>query len=368
MVVGDAKAFTRPSYDLIVAVNDGVHTSTQQLTIDIVDLSSAVGASFAFRQSAYSVTVVENVTTPSTLLMLHTVGSQLGEHVTYRLLNDARTREHFTLGAVSGELRTTSLPLDREHTPNITLVVQAVDRRLPPRRAQALVVVTVGDVNDCTPVFLRRPYVAVVPMDAKVGDNVTTVLATDEDDGGNGRVAYTLTGSEHFDIDASSGAVRLVRAFRKDMSTPAEYKLTVTADDSGTPRRSASTDVIVKVVNRAMPVFDLAHYAIGVMESAPVNATVTHMHAVSNVGGVVGYAIVAGNEHGQFMIEYINGERTAVASFINTGFTTNGQCKTPIANTHDFFAFTSHFYSTLDFLPVITFTISDSVCTSLLQA
>jgi hypothetical protein len=215
------------------------------------DLSSAgTGGGFAFRQSVYTVSVMENVTESGTLLVVHTVGSQLGEHVTYRLLNTAQ--HWFTLGGVSGELRTTGTPLDRERTPNVTLVVQAIDRRVPARRAQSLITITVADVNDCAPMFLHRPYIAVVPLDAKVGDNVTHVLARDDDDGENGRVTYVCVGfvirpnicryslskSDHFTID--NDVIKLAQAFGKN--TENEYKLQVTARDHGEcarARRSA---------------------------------------------------------------------------------------------------------------------------------
>lgn len=84
---------------------------------------------------------------------------------------------------------------------------------------------------------------------------------------------------------------------------------------------SSTADVLVKVVNRAMPVFDVHHYKIDVLESAPIGATVRHIphlahtfgvqilqvNAMSNVGGTVGYTIFAGNDDAHFDIEYITG-------------------------------------------------------------
>ena len=86
-----------------------------------------------------------------------------------------------------------------------------------------------------------------MPLDASIGANVTTVIATDPDDGLNAEIrlatpiffvnfdvfSYTLAGNDHFAIDSHSGLVSVVKAFGNSARTLQTYKLTVTAADMG---------------------------------------------------------------------------------------------------------------------------------------
>ncbi len=72
-------------------------------------------------------------------------------------------------------LQTNGTPFDREQRENYTLVMSVEDRRDPPRVAHALLNVHVEDVNDNAPVFVKRPYYAIVSVDAVKGDPVKRV-------------------------------------------------------------------------------------------------------------------------------------------------------------------------------------------------
>lgn len=69
----------------------------------------------------------------------------------------------FAIDEVSGDI-STLLPLDREEIGfyNFTLIVQ--DGGSPPQSAQVSVLITIGDVNDNTPVFTGGAVLTSVPI------------------------------------------------------------------------------------------------------------------------------------------------------------------------------------------------------------
>lgn len=103
-------------------MSDGVHSDSTILIVRIRNTTMDADA-LHFLQREYRATVVENRTslTPEPLLTVAAVDPNLGEAIMYRILNP---RPEFVIGAGSGLLSWTGIPLDRELTPHIKLVVQ----------------------------------------------------------------------------------------------------------------------------------------------------------------------------------------------------------------------------------------------------
>lgn len=308
-----------------IAVSDGIHSTEGAVTVTVVDYAKTAGSSLRFKKSAYQVSVVENTTSsqPLTILTLTVVGAELGERITYRLLNPT---EGFSLGGSSGELKTTGIPLDREKTPNVTLIVQARDQKVPPRIAQTVVTVDVNDTNDCAPRFVNLPYYAVVPLDSNVGEKVIKVNALDDDKGPNGQVRYSLIDSAggRFTINSWDGRITVVKAFPQGMATQ-DFTLVVQAKDQGmlvvdrlmfdvvdicdlgSPALMTRTEVNVSVVNRAMPVFKRRYYSTDLSEATSIGSRVVTVSAESNVGGKIAYVIASGDFNHQFDVDFDTG-------------------------------------------------------------
>ena len=64
---------------------------------------------------------------------------------------------------------------DREQRENYTLVMEVLDQRSPPRVAHSLLHIHIEDMNDNFPIFVNRPYYAIVSIDAVKGDVVKKV-------------------------------------------------------------------------------------------------------------------------------------------------------------------------------------------------
>ncbi|XP_042206314.1 fat-like cadherin-related tumor suppressor homolog [Homarus americanus] len=131
----------------------------------------------------------------------------------------------------------------------------------PPALDYMTISVVVMDVNDCSPRFSSTTYEAIAAENSEVGAVITILMATDDDDGNNGQVQYSLSSGEDvtvrstFRIDPHSGAVTLAAPL--DRESMARYSFTVVATDGG-PKplsTSARVTVLVKDYNDNPPVF-----------------------------------------------------------------------------------------------------------------
>ena len=87
----------------------------------------------------------------------------------------------------------------------------------------------------------------------------------DADEGTNGDIYYQLVkgNGELFRVGRKSGRVTLRQtqeSYRK------EYRLTVAAYDGGTPPFSAETSVVIRVIDKSVPVFTRQFYKASVKE------------------------------------------------------------------------------------------------------
>ena len=73
-------------------------------------------------------------------------------------------------------------------------MVRAKDSGTPELSSNATVIVRVIDKNDNEPVFKKSKYSFNVSEDVAVKTNIGQVVATDKDEGSNGRVVYSIIG------------------------------------------------------------------------------------------------------------------------------------------------------------------------------
>ncbi|ELK02996.1 protocadherin beta-1 [Pteropus alecto] len=141
-------------------------------------------------------------------------------------------------------------PLDREEQPEVNLTITAVDGGSPPKSGTAHIRVEVLDVNDHVPQFSRLVYRAQVPENSANGYLVTTVTATDLDQGSNKEITYSLSQNpeailQTFQIDSETGEVRLRGPL--DFEAIETYDIDIQATDGG--GLSAHSKVLVEVVD-----------------------------------------------------------------------------------------------------------------------
>lgn len=296
-------------YKLEVRVSDGQFADTAFVYVSTPTESKTHNLKFS--QLEYSVSILENYTTSQKdILTLQAVGNRLGEHLVYSLLSD---NLWFTVNSISGIVGTTGVSLDREDNfgPERVLVAQVRDRH--GHIAQTLIRVTVQDINDCRPEFVGEPYFAILTVDAESGTNVTSVTAIDKDAGLNGLVKYSLVGKSkivrHFNIDAETGVISLIDAEGTDdlLKQNNEFDLKVMATDQGSPSYSNEASVKIKVVNKAMPVFDRSVYRVSLSENSSVGVPLLTVKASSAVGGNLVYFLADGDVNSNFDVDPSSG-------------------------------------------------------------
>ncbi|XDV15742.1 hypothetical protein PO909_015754 [Leuciscus waleckii] len=200
--------------------------------------------------------------------------------------------DKFSINQATGVL-STKVKLDFEEKSSYTVQLSITDGT---NRDEASVLVEVLDINDNSPVFENHPATVSVPEDHKLGDNVTSVTATDADAGFNGEVRYTLLGGAgRFNVDQETGVITLAAPL--DRETQDTYHLVITAQDQGRPSHSTTTnlDISVTDINDNAPIFSKQPYETTVSEHAEVGATVVNVMATDKDDGpnaVVTYHIV----------------------------------------------------------------------------
>ncbi len=168
------------------------------------------------------------------------------------------------------------------------LTVRATDHGIPPKYDQAVVTLVVCGDNNYSPVFSAISYQVIVPENEPVGSTILTVVATDEDDGPNGVVRYSINQQqtdqmeEKFGVDPVTGVVVILQPLDYDETN--EYRLTVTATDLGFSSRSAVATLTVMLtdINDNPPVFNSSLFEVSISEKLPSGSYVSRIVATDN--------------------------------------------------------------------------------------
>ncbi|XP_068446954.1 protocadherin-20 [Clinocottus analis] len=208
----------------------------------------------------------------------------------------------FTLSPQNGKyLLSTSKPLDYEMKSEhyIYVVVQGRSAEgsviISSRR---LIRVLVIDVNDNAPHFFQSHYQLEVEENNQPGKLLLRVSASDADSGYNGRVTYRLDKrtSTIFNIGPETGQLSVSAVL--DREQQGVHKLTVFAQDSGSPPLESVATVSIRVLdqNDNAPAFLTPHFIFFIHENVP---------PFSPVGGV-GVTDLDEGENGNTELRVVN--------------------------------------------------------------
>lgn len=196
-------------------------------------------------------------------------------------LKGGNVGEYFTLNNTSGKLLV-ARSLDREDISNFTLVIECHDLGSPSRSSTAQLYLTVLDENDHSPLFAKTQYQISVTEDLEEGSAILDLSASDEDDGLNGEVMYSLIDDTYgvFAIDSVTGSIVSTKAL--DRETKSQYTFRAVASDcSAHFPRSTTVSVVVHIddVNDNDPVFLQSPIRAFVPAETSVNETVATVRA-----------------------------------------------------------------------------------------
>ncbi|XP_028277727.1 protocadherin-16 [Parambassis ranga] len=240
----------------------------------------------------------------------------LNARLSYRLLH---ADKHFQINSQTGEI-STRLALDREQQSSYQLVVVVQDGGTPPRSATGTAHITVLDENDHAPAFTHarpdRELILQVMEGLPSGTVLGTVTAKDPDEGENGTIFYSLSGSrtERFSINPTSGEIRTASPLR--WAERAEYILTVTAADHGTPGLTSTCQLRIQVLSssRSAPKPNVLSMTLNTVEGAAPGSIIGSVRPPDQresaaLEGQVTYLVVGGTDRdGTFMVDRLKGD------------------------------------------------------------
>ena len=303
----------KSSYSLTIMARDQAVpvaaqlSSTATVTVNIVDVND----NSPYFISSNITHISEHATTGDivTTVMVADLDAGSNSNISFSLVKiDALAP--FSLGATNGVLRVSG-SLDREVRDRYVVKVIAADQGVPVRRAELKMTVVVDDYNDHAPAFQPGPSEVRVSEDISIGSQVTSLSATDADEGSNAEVRYSIvSGNENgtFEMNSKNGILSTIRSL--DRETTPKYSLVIQASDLGTP--SQFTDKVLEIIlldiNDNTPTFSQASYTRQVPENY-LEPDVITVQAVDNDegrNGTVTYDII--DADGVFEINSLTGQ------------------------------------------------------------
>ncbi|XP_040903715.1 protocadherin beta-16-like isoform X10 [Toxotes jaculatrix] len=197
-------------------------------------------------------------------------------------------------------------PLDREKSEHLSLVLTAVDGGEPRMSGTMNILITVLDANDNAPVFTKPVYKATVAENSPKGTVVTTVSASDADQGSNGRITYsirnTLDDVRHlFEVNENTGEVRLIGNI--DYEKSRNYQINLRASDEGGLTDTCKVIVDIIDVNDNNPLIDVMSKTNVISEDIKSHTVVTIINIQDLDDGENGKVKCTVNENIPFLLK-----------------------------------------------------------------
>ncbi|XP_014838553.1 PREDICTED: protocadherin-15 isoform X4 [Poecilia mexicana] len=245
-------------YRLIVTASDGNPggTSTATVSIVVTDVNDndpkfniTLGTNFTVQEEQANLFVGQvRATDPD---------AGANGQVYYRIVNFP---DLFVISA-NGSIYT-KRPLDRELRDQYSLIVEASDGAVDPRRTALTLLVQILDIDDNSPVFSQQVYVVNVPENSPVGTVVLKLSAVDTDLFSN--ITYrikTESARQLFSLNPITGELAVLQTLDFEglaaMGMGTSYTFQVEAVDQGArmPPGQATVTVRITDMNDFSPVF-----------------------------------------------------------------------------------------------------------------
>ena len=291
---------------------DGLSSSPRTSTVLVINENDN---SPIFTMDRYTASVTEGSSTGTSVITVQADDADAGTlgEVNYSITS-GNSNDDFAIDSISGEI-TVNGDIDREVIGEYTLTIRAQDGGSPARSDRSIVVVTVGDVNDNSPIFQRSSYAITVREDINVPADLLTLVATDADEAGsqNSAITYSIqtgnTGSV-FNLATSTGVLSVTNSL--DFETTPSYSLNVVATDGGSRTGNAVVTVTVTDVNDETPTLS-ADQIVSLREDTSTPSVIANFTASGEMGEVLQFQL-SGSQNGEFMIDTTNGEVSLVQS------------------------------------------------------
>ncbi|XP_049324723.1 protocadherin gamma-C5-like isoform X46 [Astyanax mexicanus] len=150
----------------------------------------------------------------------------------------------------------TDKKLDRESHSVYNVVIVATDSGSPQLTSKQEILVNILDVNDSPPIFILPLYTVYIKENAAAGSILCSVSASDQDQGENSRVSYSVLDSKVMNtpvssyvyINSENGSIFSMHSF--DYEKMKVFQIQVQAKDNGSPSLSSNATVHVFILDQ----------------------------------------------------------------------------------------------------------------------
>ncbi|XP_044931318.1 protocadherin beta-5 [Mustela putorius furo] len=251
-------------------------SGTTAVRIEVVDINDNAPQ---FLQSLYEVQVPENSPLNSLVVAVSAQDLDAGTYgnVVYTLFQGDEVTQPFVIDEITGEIRLKKA-LDFEATRYYTVEIAGTDGG--GLSGKCTVAIEVVDVNDNAPELTMSTLSSSTPENSP--ETIVAVFSvSDPDSGDNGRVVCSIQNNLPFLLKPTfKNFYTLVTERPLDREIQAEYNITITVTDLGTPRLKTQHNLTVTVsdVNDNAPTFSQTTYTLRVLEN---NSPALHIGSVS---------------------------------------------------------------------------------------
>ncbi|XP_019516880.1 PREDICTED: protocadherin beta-14-like [Hipposideros armiger] len=270
----------QPELRLTLMALDGgspPRTGTSQVLIIVLDINDNAPE---FAQLLYEVQVSENSPIGSLIIAVSARDLDAGTHgeLSYSFFQSSnQIIQVFEINAVTGEIRLKRM-LDFEEIRSYRMEIEASDGG--GLSGKCTVAIEVMDINDNAPELTMSLLIS--DIQENTPDSVVAVFEiSDPDSGDNGKMMCTIQDHLPFLLKLTvENFYTLLTEGALDRESQAEYNITITVTDLGTPRLKTQHNITVLVsdVNDNAPAFTQTSYTLFVREN---NSPALHIGSVS---------------------------------------------------------------------------------------
>ncbi|GAB5566806.1 protocadherin beta-17 [Prionailurus iriomotensis] len=269
----------QPELRLTLTALDGgspPRSGTTEIQILVLDINDNAPE---FAQEQYEAQIPENNSLGSLIITVSARDLDAGSfgEVSYALFQVDDINQPFEINAITGEIRLRKT-LDFEEFQSYHVDIEATDGG--GLSGKCSLVIKVLDVNDNTPELTMSSLTS--PIAENLPDIIVAVFSvSDADSGQNQQIVCSIDDNLPFLLRPSvENFYTLVTEGALDRESQAEYNITITVTDLGTPRLKTQHNITVTVsdVNDNAPAFSQTTYTLRVREN---NSPALHIGSVS---------------------------------------------------------------------------------------
>ncbi|XP_057644605.1 protocadherin beta-15-like [Chionomys nivalis] len=252
-------------------------TGTSQIRIIVLDVNDNAPE---FAQALYQVQIPESSPVGSLVAKVSAKDLDTGTNgeISYSFFHRSQEMSKtFELNALSGEVRLIKT-LDFETASSYEIDVEASDGG--GLSGKCSISIQVVDVNDNYPELTVSSLTSPIPENSPETE-VALFRIRDRDSGENGKTVCSIQDGIPFALEPSvENFYRLMTESGLDRESRAEYNITITITDMGTPRLTTQHTITVQVsdVNDNAPAFNQSSYTLFVQEN---NSPALHIGTIS---------------------------------------------------------------------------------------